>query len=182
MVVISRSEPSRSMLVVRRSLGNLASAYEGTMNAAPQPVDEYIQSFPSATRKVLESVRATVLASVPGGEERLSYRMPAVFFNGVVVYYAAFKKHLGLFPPVQDPRSTGHGRPVRRAQGQSPVPARGAHPVGACRSSSPGPPCSQHGQGAQEWLGRAQAIKVRRQRCGRRLTPRSTPDPLRQAL
>jgi len=102
-VVISRSEPSRSMLVVRRSLGNLASAYEGTMNAAPQPVDEYIQSFPSATRKVLESVRATVLASVPGGEERLSYRMPAVFFNGVVVYYAAFKKHLGLFPPVQDP-------------------------------------------------------------------------------
>jgi uncharacterized protein YdhG (YjbR/CyaY superfamily) len=73
------------------------------MNPAPQTVDEYIQSFPAATRKVLESVRATVLASVPGGEERLSYRMPAVFFNGVVVYYAAFKEHLGLFPPAQDP-------------------------------------------------------------------------------
>jgi uncharacterized protein YdhG (YjbR/CyaY superfamily) len=73
------------------------------MSATPQTVDEYIQSFPPDTRAVLESVRATVLATVPGGQERLSYRMPAVFLNGVVVYYAAFKKHLGLFPPVQDP-------------------------------------------------------------------------------
>jgi uncharacterized protein YdhG (YjbR/CyaY superfamily) len=73
------------------------------MDATPQTVAEYIQSFPPDTRAVLESVRNTVLASVPGGEERLSYRMPAVFLNGVVVYYAAFKKHLGVFPPVQNP-------------------------------------------------------------------------------
>jgi uncharacterized protein YdhG (YjbR/CyaY superfamily) len=73
------------------------------MDATPQTVDEYIRSFPPDTRAILESVRKTVLASVPGGEERLSYRMPAVFLNGVVVYYAAFKKHLGVFPPVQNP-------------------------------------------------------------------------------
>ena len=73
------------------------------MATAPQSVDEYVQSFPPETRAILESVRAAVLAAVPGGEERLSYRMPAVFLNGVVVYYAAFKKHLGVFPPVQDP-------------------------------------------------------------------------------
>jgi uncharacterized protein YdhG (YjbR/CyaY superfamily) len=72
------------------------------MSTTPQTVDEYIQSFPPEIRAVLESVRNSVLASVPGGEERLSYRMPAVFLNGVVVYYAAFKKHLGVFPPVQD--------------------------------------------------------------------------------
>ena len=73
------------------------------MGAAPQSVDEYIQTFPPEIRSVLESVRKAVLAVVPGGQERLSYRMPAVFLNGVVVYYAAFKKHVGLFPPVQDP-------------------------------------------------------------------------------
>ncbi len=74
------------------------------MNAAPENVDQYIQGFPPEIQAVLEEVRRTVLRSVPGGEERISYRMPAVFNNGVVVYYAAFKKHLGLFPPVADPR------------------------------------------------------------------------------
>lgn len=41
--------------------------------------------------------------AVPGGEERISYRMPAMFKHGVVIYYAAFKRHLGVFPPVSDP-------------------------------------------------------------------------------
>ena len=72
------------------------------MNSAPDAVDQYIQSFPTEVQAILVAVRRTVLESVPGGEERISYRMPAVFKCGVVVYYAAFKKHLGLFPPVAD--------------------------------------------------------------------------------
>lgn len=73
------------------------------MNATPESVDQYIQGFTDETKKLLEAVRRTVLKAVPGGEERISYRMPAIFKNGVVVYYAAFKNHLGLFPPVADP-------------------------------------------------------------------------------
>jgi uncharacterized protein YdhG (YjbR/CyaY superfamily) len=72
------------------------------MNPAPQTVDDYIGGFPPATRALLQAVRATVLRAAPGATERISYRMPAVFLSGVVVYYAAFKNHLGVFPPVED--------------------------------------------------------------------------------
>ena len=73
------------------------------MTDAPSSVDEYIAGFPAEIRRSLESVRSTVLAAVPGGEERISYKMPAVFSSGVVVYFAAFKNHIGLYPPVADP-------------------------------------------------------------------------------
>jgi uncharacterized protein YdhG (YjbR/CyaY superfamily) len=73
------------------------------MNPAPSPVDEYIAGFPAEIQAVLRAVRATVRAAAPDAEERISYRMPAVFQHGVVVYFAAFKRHIGLFPPVEDP-------------------------------------------------------------------------------
>ena len=67
-------------------------------------VDEYIETFSPEIQKVLKAVRATVRAAAPDAEERISYRMPAVFQGGAVVYFAAFKKHIGLFPPVADPK------------------------------------------------------------------------------
>ena len=73
------------------------------MPDTPTTVDEYIAGFKAETRELLEAVRSTVLAAVPCGEERISYKMPAVFSSGVVVYYAAFKNHIGLYPPVADP-------------------------------------------------------------------------------
>jgi len=73
------------------------------MNAVPATVDEYIESFPPNIQAVLRAVRATVREAAPQAEERISYRMPALFQSGAVVYYGAFKSHLGLFPPVEDP-------------------------------------------------------------------------------
>ncbi len=74
------------------------------MRTAPQSVEAYIDDQAPERREILLKVRRTVLEAVPGGEERISYCMPAVFKDGVVVYYAAFKQHLGLFPPVSDPK------------------------------------------------------------------------------
>ena len=73
------------------------------MNTAATTVDEYIDSFPASIQALLRTVRATVRQAAPQAEERISYRMPALFQNGAVVYYGAFKNHLGLFPPVEDP-------------------------------------------------------------------------------
>lgn len=73
------------------------------MQAAPGTVDEYIACFPPSIQAVLREVRSTVKAAAPLAEERISYRMPALFHNGVIVYFGAFQNHLGLFPPVSDP-------------------------------------------------------------------------------
>jgi uncharacterized protein YdhG (YjbR/CyaY superfamily) len=72
------------------------------MSSAPATVDEYIESFPPDIQAVLRAVRTTVQRAALHAEERISYRMPALFQNGAVVYFGAFRNHLGLFPPVED--------------------------------------------------------------------------------
>lgn len=69
---------------------------------APQSIDDYIAAAPEEVRPVLESIRATVRKAAPQATERISYRMPAFFLDGAIVYFAAFKKHIGLYPPVHD--------------------------------------------------------------------------------
>jgi len=64
-------------------------------------VDEYIAGFPPDVQEVLKKIRHTIQAAAPESEETISYRMPAFKQNGILVYFAAFKKHIGLFPPVR---------------------------------------------------------------------------------
>ena len=64
-------------------------------------VDEYIAGFPPKTRAALKKVRATLRKSAPAAEETISYRIPALRGNGILVYFAGFKNHIGMFPPVR---------------------------------------------------------------------------------
>jgi uncharacterized protein YdhG (YjbR/CyaY superfamily) len=63
-------------------------------------VDEYIAAFPPGVRAILRKIRATVAAAAPDASEKISYRMPAFAQDGILIYYAAFKNHIGVFPPV----------------------------------------------------------------------------------
>ena len=65
-------------------------------------LDAYIAAFPPDIRLILERIRQVAREVAPQAEERISYGMPALFQDGVLVYYAAFKKHIGLYPPVAD--------------------------------------------------------------------------------
>lgn len=67
-----------------------------------ETVDGYIAAARPDVRPLLEAIRATIRKAVPKAEERISYKMPAFFLDGAVVYYAAFKHHIGLYPPVSD--------------------------------------------------------------------------------
>jgi uncharacterized protein YdhG (YjbR/CyaY superfamily) len=67
----------------------------------PENIDEYIAAAPAEVRPILEKIRRTIAAAAPGAEEVISYRIPAFRLNGIVVYFAAFKHHIGLYPPVR---------------------------------------------------------------------------------
>jgi uncharacterized protein YdhG (YjbR/CyaY superfamily) len=67
---------------------------------AAESINEYIAASPAAVRPVLKKIRTTISTAAPGAEEIISYRMPAFRLNGILVYFAAFKAHIGLFPPV----------------------------------------------------------------------------------
>lgn len=60
-------------------------------------VEEYLGSFPPAIQKMLFALRETIKSTAPGSEEKISYRMPAYYLKGTLVYFAAFKKHIGFY-------------------------------------------------------------------------------------
>lgn len=64
-------------------------------------VDEYIASAAPEVRDVLERIRRTVNDAVPGATETISYRIPALRLGKVFLYFAAFKNHIGVYPPVR---------------------------------------------------------------------------------
>lgn len=65
----------------------------------PASVDAYMAALPEPSRAVLEGLRATIRAAAPGATELISYGMPAFKVHGrLLVYYAAFKNHVSLFP------------------------------------------------------------------------------------
>ncbi len=69
----------------------------------PRPhasVDDYIAASPSAVRPILRKIRRTIRAAAPAAEEIISYRMPAFRQRRILVYFAAFKGHIGLYPPI----------------------------------------------------------------------------------
>lgn len=68
-----------------------------TNQTAPETIDEYIAGFPKEVQKVLVKVRMTIRKAAPRAEETIKYKMPTFTLNGNLVYFAAFKKHIGLY-------------------------------------------------------------------------------------
>lgn len=70
-----------------------------TTLAAPATIDEYIAAVPKDVQPLLKKIRATVRKAAPGVEETISYRIPSFKLHGrQLVYFAAFKTHIGLYP------------------------------------------------------------------------------------
>ena len=64
-------------------------------------VDAYIAKFPKDVQALLRKVRRTIRAAAPGATEGISYRIPAYRQHGMLVFFAGFKGHIGLFPPTR---------------------------------------------------------------------------------
>ncbi len=67
----------------------------------PGNIDEYIASFSPEVQAILEKIRLTIREAAPRAEEKISYQMPTFALKGNLIHFAAFKKHIGLFPPVK---------------------------------------------------------------------------------
>ncbi len=69
------------------------------MNLSIKTVDEYLAQFSGDVLKRLKTMRALVEKCAPKAEEMIRYGMPAYKINNQpVVYFAAMKKHIGLYP------------------------------------------------------------------------------------
>ena len=70
-----------------------------TKQTAPQNIDEYIVGFPNDVQEILEKIRVTIRKAAPAAEETIKYQMPTFTLKGNLVYFAAFKNHIGFYPP-----------------------------------------------------------------------------------
>jgi uncharacterized protein YdhG (YjbR/CyaY superfamily) len=61
-------------------------------------VDLYISGFAKDIQKRLEQMRTAIRKAAPQAEETMKYRMPAYVLNGNLVFFAAFKSHIGFYP------------------------------------------------------------------------------------
>jgi uncharacterized protein YdhG (YjbR/CyaY superfamily) len=73
------------------------------MKPRPKPatIDDYIAIASPEVQSILQEIRQTIRNAAPAAEEVVSYRIPAFRLNGILVYFAAFKKHIGLYPPIR---------------------------------------------------------------------------------
>lgn len=67
----------------------------------PKTIDEYISTASPEVQAILEKVRATIQKAAPEATETISYQIPTFTLNGALVYFAAFKNHIGFYPPVR---------------------------------------------------------------------------------
>lgn len=64
----------------------------------PSDFKAYAKSFPKEVQDLLEKLRATIKKAAPGAEEVISYGMPAFKFQAILVWFAAYTKHIGFYP------------------------------------------------------------------------------------
>jgi len=89
-------------------------------------IDDYISSFPEGVQTILEEVRRIIRNVVPAAEETISYQMPTITLNGRhLVYFAAWKHHISLYPiPRGDEAFEQELAPYRASKGTARFPLR----------------------------------------------------------
>lgn len=66
--------------------------------AAFESIDDYIATFPTEVQEILKTLRQFIREAAPDAKEKISYQMPAFVLHGNLVYFAAYKKHIGFYP------------------------------------------------------------------------------------
>ena len=69
----------------------------GKMKGASS-VDEYIATADPQAKKALKDIRKTIKDAAPKAEEVISYQIPGYKYHGMLVFFAAWKNHISLYP------------------------------------------------------------------------------------
>ena len=72
-----------------------------TERKAPKDIDEYMAGFPNEIREILQKIRMTIRKAAPDAEETIKYQIPTFTRKANLVHFAAFKKHIGFYPPAK---------------------------------------------------------------------------------
>ena len=81
-------------------------------------VPDYLAALEPEQARALKRILALVRKSVPGSQRVISYGVPAFRKDRVFIYCAAFRRHIGIYPPVRnDARLMVALKPYANAKG-----------------------------------------------------------------
>jgi uncharacterized protein YdhG (YjbR/CyaY superfamily) len=63
-------------------------------------IEDYIATFPPNVQIILQRIKQAIHEAAPQAQEVISYSMPAFKQKKILVWFAAFKNHIGFFPKV----------------------------------------------------------------------------------
>ncbi len=61
-------------------------------------IEDYFAQYPVEIQDRLARIRNICFEEVPDADEAIKYRMPTIIWHGDLVYCAAFKNHIGIYP------------------------------------------------------------------------------------
>jgi uncharacterized protein YdhG (YjbR/CyaY superfamily) len=61
-------------------------------------VDDYLAMYSQEKQQVLQQLRNVIRSTAPDAEEGIFWNMPGYRLNGPLVYFAAYKNHVGFYP------------------------------------------------------------------------------------
>jgi uncharacterized protein YdhG (YjbR/CyaY superfamily) len=61
-------------------------------------IDDYMDRFPKEVQQLLKKMRLTIKKAAPKAKETISYGIPSFTLDGSLVWFAAFKSHIGFYP------------------------------------------------------------------------------------
>ena len=64
----------------------------------PETIDAYIETQAMEVQPLLHQIRNTIRTALPDAQERISWRMPTYWNGHNIIHFAAFKKHIGVYP------------------------------------------------------------------------------------
>lgn len=107
-------------------------------------VDAYIAAQPPERRAVLDAVRKTILAAMPGAVETMAYQMPAYRVGKrIVLYFGGWARHVALYPTAAEfpGELEREAAPYRTSKGtlqfplKAPIPLDLIARIAACRAA-----------------------------------------------
>ena len=69
-----------------------------TNQTAPKTLDEYMAGFPNDVQEILKKIRMTIRKAAPDAQETVKYLIPTFTLKGNLISFAAYAKHIALYP------------------------------------------------------------------------------------
>lgn len=63
-------------------------------------IESYFNNYNQDVQNILREIQKITREFAPNAIEKISYNIPSFNENGVILYYAAFKNHFSIYPPI----------------------------------------------------------------------------------